>query len=215
MCISSNALKYEVDFIWHKDKKNTLKKYGAKITELNSDVLNKNVWNKDCIEERAKRLSKSVINIFSYPVAEQYISFKDPRYKEYGCEDENEATNKSIEYFILRGEKIYVSSFADMLRIIIKTLYDEDSTPIEEMAHDNKRLIDWSKKVIFSYEQNKERRQYILEDSDIYVTEGFPASQIILVIRVLLESYGIDFGEFVYSARDTKSSEKIEEYAED
>ena len=188
------------------EKKRLLEEYGAKIKTLNIDVLDKDSWSIDYIKSRAKRLSDKVIDIFSYPEASIEISFKDPRYKEYGCEDAGEATNKSVEYFMLQGEKIYVTSFADMLRIVIKKLYDEDPSVIEEMARTNSQIVSWSKNVMFSYESGVTSGDQKIDGTDIYVSEGFSAAYIICIIRSLLENYGIELDEFSYSARNVKAA---------
>ena len=187
------------------EKKKLLEEYGAKIKTLNIDVIDKDTWNVETIKARAERLSKKVLSIFDYPEASVSISFKDPRYKEYGCEDAEEATNKSVEYFMLQGEKIYVSSFADMLRIIVKKLYDEDPNIIEKMARDNSQIVGTSKNVMFSYEGGVTSGDQKIDGTDIYVSEGFSASHIIRIIRSLLENYGIELDEFSYSARNVKN----------
>ncbi len=189
------------------EKKKLLEEYGAKVKTLNIDVLDKDSWNIDCIKSRAKRLSDKVLEIFSYPESSIEISFKDPRYKEYGCENADEATNKSVEYFMLQGEKIYVTSFADMLRIIVKKLYDEDPSVIEEMARANSQIVGWSKNVMFSYEPGVTSGDQKIDGTDIYMSEGFSASHIICIIRSLLENYGIELAEFSYSARNVKARE--------
>ncbi len=187
------------------EKKKLLVEKAAKVQVLNQDVLNQEVWNADTIKARAERLSKLTIEIFPLPKAEVEISFKDPRYKEYGCDNAEDATNKHIEYFIFQGEKIFVDSFADMLKIIIKKLYDQDPSIIEEMARTNEVIADWSKVVLFSYEHGVAKGEYQIEDTDIYESTGFSAWYILTCIRILLDKYGIDLSDFSYSARDTKA----------
>lgn len=106
---------------------------------------------------------------------------------------------------MLQGEKIYVTSFADMLRIIVKKLYDEDPSVIEEMARANSQIVGWSKNVMFSYEPGVTSGDQKIDGTDIYVSEGFSASHIICIIRSLLENYGIELAEFSYSARNVKA----------
>ena len=187
------------------EKKGLLEKYGAKVKELNIDVLDKDIWNAEMIKARAKRLAQKIVGIFEYPEAHTEISFKDPRYKEYGCKDERAATNKTVEYFMLRGEKIYTGSFADMLRIVVKKLYDEDPSVIEEMARNNSQIVSSSKNVMFSFEQGITSGAQKIDGTDIYESEGFSASHVMRIIRALLENYGIELDEFSYSARSIKS----------
>ena len=107
---------------------------------------------------------------------------------------------------MLQGKKIYVSSFADMLRIIVKKLYDEDPSIIEEMARANSQIVSWSKNVMFSYEKGITSGDQKIDGTDIYVSENFSAAHIICIIRSLLENYGIELEEFSYSARNNSKT---------
>lgn len=187
------------------EKKKLLEECGAKVRTLNLDVIDKDVWNADNIKLRAKRLSKIIVDIFAYPKAKLEISFKDPRYKEYGCENADDATNKTVEYFMLQGEKIFVSSFAEMLRIIVKKLYEEDPSVIEEMARANSQIVGWSKNIMFSYDKDVTNSDQKIDGTDIYESEGFSASHVMHIIRALLENYGIELDEFSYSARNVQT----------
>lgn len=184
------------------EKKKLLAENGAKIKELNLDVFTQDVWNVDAIKARSKRLTQKVVSIFGYPENQVDISFKDPRYKEYSCENTDDATGKSIEYFILQGEKVYVNSFAEMLRIVIQKLYEQDPDVIEEMARNNKRIISWSKTVMFSYDDSITNSKQKIQGTNIYESKGTSSAYIMCVIKSLLENYGIDYSEFSYSARN-------------
>ena len=95
-----------------------LKEHNTKIIRLYSDVKDKDEWNKDLeVEKRAERLANEIIEIFSIENPEKVISFIDPRYKEYTCEDPDNATNKTPNYYVLLGERVKVSNFADMIKI--------------------------------------------------------------------------------------------------
>ncbi|MDO4871087.1 MAG: DUF262 domain-containing HNH endonuclease family protein [Candidatus Saccharibacteria bacterium] len=186
------------------EKRKLLEEKAVKIKTLNIDVLNQNTWDLEHIKNRAKRLSNIIITIFSYPIVSTQISFQDPRYKDYGL-NPDDATNKHIEYFVLQGEKIFVDSFAGMLKIVIKKIYDQDPSIIEEMAMKNERLAKWSKKVIFSYDPTIiTGKKLQIAGTDIYEAAGLSAWYIIEIIRKLLEKYGIDATDFSYSARDLK-----------
>lgn len=187
------------------EKKKLLEEKVAKVKVLNMDVINQDVWNAEKIRARADRLAGITIDIFPYPQAETEVSFKDPRYKEYGCEKPEDATNKQVEYFIFQGEKIFTGSFADMLKIVIRKLYEQNPSIIEEMARTNECIAEWSKKVLFSYDRSQTKGDYQIEDTEIYETTGFSAWYIMYIIRLMLNKYGIDTTEFSYSARDVKN----------
>lgn len=190
------------------EKKKLLVEKGAKVKVLNSDVLNQDEWNATTIKARAKRLSKLVTEIFPYPTAKVEISFKDPRYKEYSCENPEDATNKQVEYFIFQGEKIFVNTFADMLKAVIRKLYEQDPSVIEDMASKDECIADSSKVVFFSYKPGVVKGDYQIEGTDIYEYTGLSAWYIVDMIRIMLDKYGIDLAEFTYSARDTKTQDK-------
>lgn len=178
----------------------------TKVVILYSDVKGRLVWNADTIEQRAERLADTIIHLFPIEQPEQTIIFADPRYQEYSCEDPDNATFKAPNYYILQGERVNISNFAEMLRSVISRLYEYDSSIIDEMARGNERLLSWSQTVMFSYDANKVYGEYKLDGTDIYVSIGFSAAHIIYIIRALLDRYDIDRSDFVYSARSTKQA---------
>ena len=93
-----------------------------------------------------------------------------------------------------------------MLRSVVSRLYEYDKTVIEEMARHNERLLSWSQNVMFSYDVNEVYGDYRLGETDIYESTGFSAAHIIYIIRALLDKYEIEWNDFVYSARNTKST---------
>ena len=137
---------------------------------------------------------------------ENHISFADPRYHEYTCEDPQEATNKKPQYYILQGERVNATNFAQMLRSVILRLYAMDPSPIEQMARFDEQLLPWSQNILFSYDPTKVSGKYInIDGTTILVSQGFSASHIVQIIRALLEKYDIGQDDFVYSARPSYS----------
>jgi len=136
--------------------------------------------------------------------AEYEISFADPRYSEYTCDDPDNATYKAPNYFILQGERVTVSNFADMLRLVIKRLYNEKPEIIKEMARNNERIVSWSQNIMFSYEPDKVSGEDKLGDTNIYVSCGFSAAHIMYIIQALLDRCEIERSEFIYSAKNNQ-----------
>lgn len=128
----------------------------------------------------------------------------DPRYIEYTCEDPENATYKTPNYFVLQGERVNVTNFAEMLRALIERLYSINSTLIELMAKNDERIVSWSQSIMFSYDKNKVNGDLKIKNTDIYENTGYSASHIMHIIKALLEKYDIDITEFVYSARLNK-----------
>lgn len=178
----------------------------TKVVILYSDVKGCTSWNADSIEQRAERLADIIVKLYPIEQPENTISFADPRYQEYTCENPDNATYKAPNYYVLQGERVNVTNFAEMLRSVISRLYEEDKTIIEDMARKNERILSWSQNVMFSYDVDQVYGDYKLENTDIYESTGFSASHILWIIRALLDRYDIDRSDFVYSARSNKSA---------
>ena len=183
----------------------------TKVVVLYSDVKGCTVWNAEAIELRADRLADIIVKLYPIEQPAQTISFADPRYKEYTCDDPDNATYKAPNYYVLQGERVNTTNFAEMLRSIVSRLYELDSSIIEEMARNNERLLSWSQNVVFSYDVNEVYGDYKLGDTDIYESTGFSAAHIMYIIRALLDKYDIEWSDFAYSARSTKPSGKEEQ----
>ena len=189
------------------EKKDLLEEAGTHITILYSDVKDKEVWNADAIEARAKRLSDIILELFPIEDPSVKVEFIDPRYKEYTVADPRNATWKYVNYYELLGERVNVDSFAFMVRSVAGKLYDLDKSVIEHMANGKEVFPTWTNPV-FSYDEAAVKNPVRLKkDTDIYISTGFSAYDCICFIRELLKKYGLDLEEdFVYSARPTNSN---------
>lgn len=190
------------------EKKAKMEEFNCKAVILYSDVKKTDIWNRDVIEKRASRLADIVLNICSIEEPKVQISFADPRYKEYTCDEPDNATSKTLNYYILRGERVPISNFADMLRSVVNRLYRTDSKIIKNMAKNNELLLSWSQVILFSYDSSLVKGDYKVANSDIYLNTGFSASRIIWFLKALLEKYDIELSNFVYSAKDVHGSDK-------
>lgn len=186
------------------EKQEMLDEKKTKVVTLYEDVKGLTEWNKDTIEARAERLSGIILDLFKYDDPETAIKFSDPNYKEYTCENPDDATYKTPNYFVFNGERIKTNNFAEMLRLLIEKLYELDSGIIESMARNEDKIADWSSVVMFSYDNSKVQGSTKVADTGIYQSVGFSASTIMCIIKGLLDRYGIDHDEFIYSARDNK-----------
>lgn len=192
------------------EKQKDLDEVCTKVVRLYADVKGLTEWNADTIEKRAENLAKIITELYPIEQPKKVISFADPRYKEYTCDNPDDATFKAPNYYVLQGERVSVSNFAEMLRSIVKKLYEQDNSIIEDLARNNEKIISWSQIVMFSYDVEEVYGEYKLENTDIYVSTGFSAANIMYILRELLDRYGIERSDFVYSARSYKSTEKSE-----
>lgn len=186
------------------EKKELLATVHTKVVILYEDVKDCDAWNAEAIESRANHLASMVVTLFPIVQPEKEVSFADPRYREYTCDDPDEATYKAPNYYILQGERVNTNNFADMLRSIISRLYAIDKTIIEDMARKNERLLSWSQNIMFSYDVEQISGDYKISGTDIYESTGFSAAHIMYIVRALLDKYDIERSDFVYSARTNK-----------
>lgn len=191
------------------EKKQLLEESGCHITILYSDVKDKDVWNEETIESRAKRLSEIILKLFPIELPEFKTDFSDPHYKEYTVADPRNATYKHVNYYELLGERVNVDSFALMIRSVANKLYDLDKSIIEEMASKKEPFPGWTSPV-FAYDESALRKPVKLNfDADIFISTNYSAYDSICFIRELLKKYNLDLEEdFLYSAKPAPSQNK-------
>ena len=192
-------------------KKEKLSDVHTKVVVLYEDVKSCDAWNEKAIVKRAERLSKIIIDLFPIDQPALTISFADPRYQEYTCDEPDVATYKAPNYFILQGERVICNTFADMLKLVISRLYEQNAEIIKSMARNNEKIVEWSQSVMFSYDSALINGDYKIGNTDIYENVGYSASHIMHIIRALLDRYDIDHTDFVYSARVNKTVSEKEE----
>ena len=189
-------------------KKKKIEEKQTKVIFLYQDVKDKKVWNANTIKTRAERLAKEVLKLFPLVKPEITISYNDPRFKEYTCADSSNATFKTVNYYVFKGERVIVDSFAEMIRSLTKRLYDYDSSIIKRMAKNKETFNDWINPA-FSYDNTVVRGDTKIDGTDIYMVSGFSAHDCISYIRGLLRKYDLNIDEdFVYSARPNNTDDK-------
>lgn len=187
-------------------KKEKLEETITHIAVLYSDVKDKSEWNSVNMEKRAKRLAEIILKLFPIEQPKIKIEFTDPHYKLYTLANPDDATYKTVNYFEFLGERVNVSSFAEMVRSIAHILYDMDNSIIDDMAKKHEPLPEWTTPA-FSYEEDGVRNPFKLRNCNIYISTGYSASACIFFIRGLMKKYEFDISEdFVYSAKPNNTS---------
>lgn len=187
-------------------KKEKLEETITHIAVLYSDVKDKSEWNSVNMEKRAKRLDEIILKLFAIEQPKTKIEFTDPHYKLYTLANPDDATYKTVNYFEFLGERVNVSSFAEMVRSIAQILYDMDNSIIDDMAKKHEPLPEWTTPA-FSYEEDGVRNPFKLRNCNIYISTGYSASACIFFIRGLMKKYECDISEdFVYSAKPNNTS---------
>lgn len=189
-------------------KKEKLEETITHIAVLYSDVKDKSEWNSVNMEKRAKRLAEIILKLFPIEQPKTKIEFTDPHYKLYTLANPDDATYKTVNYFEFLGERVNVSSFAEMVRSIAQILYDMDNSIIDDMAKKHEPLQEWTTPA-FSYEEDGVRNPFKLRNCNIYISTGYSASACIFFIRGLMKKYEFDISEdFIYSAKPNNTSIK-------
>lgn len=187
-------------------KKEKLEETITHIAVLYRDVKDKSEWNSVNMEKRAKRLAEIILKLFPIEQPKIKIEFTDPHYKLYTLANPDDATYKTVNYFEFLGERVNVSSFAEMVRSIAQILYDMDNSIIDDMAKKHEPLPEWTTPA-FSYEEDGVRNPFKLRNCNIYISTGYSASACIFFIRGLMKKYEFDISEdFVYSAKPNNTS---------
>lgn len=187
-------------------KKEKLEETITHIAVLYSDVKDKSEWNSVNMEKRAKRLAEIILKLFPIEQPKTKIEFTDPHYKLYTLANPDDATYKTVNYFEFLGERVNVSSFAEMVRSIAQILYDMDNSIIDDMAKKHEPLPEWTTPA-FSYEEDGVRNPFKLRNCNIYISTGYSASACIFFIRGLMKKYEFDISEdFVYSSKPNNTS---------
>lgn len=187
-------------------KKEKLEETITHIAVLYSDVKDKSEWNSVNMEKRAKRLAEIILKLFPIEQPKTKIEFTDPHYKLYTLANPDDATYKTVNYFEFLGERVNVSSFAEMVRSIAQILYEMDNSIIDDMAKKHEPLPEWTTPA-FSYEEDGVRNPFKLRNCNIYISTGYSASACIFFIRGLMKKYEFYISEdFVYSAKPNNTS---------
>ena len=106
---------------------------------------------------------------------------------------------------MIEGNGYPVTTFKEMLIIIVEYLYEKNKFIIDDIAINNKTLLPWTKQIHITNNQSDISNNYRISNSNIYVKMGMSASHIINVIKELLYRYAIDSDECYYLARITDS----------
>ena len=192
------------------DEKKEMFEQNTHAVYLYAEIKEHKIWNAAAIEARAEKLSKKIIKLFPMVTADVIMSYNDPDNHEYTCEDPSQATYKTPTYYVLQGERVKVKNFSEMLRTFISHLYLIDASIIEDWAENNTRVINSWDRIFCSYDKSLLcDSDYKIKNTEIYINkDSLCAQDTIYAIKKMLECYGIDYNDFVYSARTNSQSKE-------
>lgn len=192
-------------------KKQMLEDAETKIVKLYSDVKSTEVWDEEHIKSRADRLVKEILALFPIEEPKNLILFKDIRFNEYTCENPENAHFKYPNYYVFCGERVIVNNYSDMLKSVVTKFYNLNPSIIKQMARNNTTMGSWSKVVLFSYDKEKIKYDYMIPGTNIYQNTGFNSWYSIQFIKALIEQFDLEYDDFVYSARSTNKEDNQNE----
>lgn len=161
----------------------------SKAVILNSDVLNKNVWDVDAIKARGERLANIVAHRYAMKEVSDQISFE---YLSTITLDSNvDVTKKKLVLFHFDGETYRQDKYALMLQDVIKLLDKKVPGRLEELADKNFYLSDRKQHSHISWNKSDMRSPWEIRDG-IFMESNLSAPSIIRFIDRLFEEYRVD-----------------------
>lgn len=183
------------------DKKEILKT--TKFTVLDVDIVNKEHWNQQCIEERSGILGKKLLNELKLPS----IFDKTPMQNEgsrHFINDNYDYTGFTPFNFTLLGENRNVESAKDFLLKVLMILYDLDKYKLTSLANENYKN-EKAQKPMISCDPQVLRAPGEIGNSGIYVQTNRSTNDLIKITKFSLDLYGVDNDDFVFNIRLNKT----------
>lgn len=171
----------------------------SKFTTLNRDIIDKKVWNKKTIVDRADRLSSKLINDLKLPLifgtkitSENYIAHK--------INDNVNYAGQNFKSFILLGEKVDVSSARDVLTKFTEYMYNLEPKRLFSLASSDFKSKN-AKKALLTLDSSSLRSPCEIFDSGIYIECNKSANDIINTIALLMDEFNISKDDFILYTR--------------
>lgn len=181
-----------------KEKKQIIKKH-SKAVILNSDILDKDEWNIECIKARSERLAAIIAKRYAImPVKDDMLEF------EYvvtiSLDQYREVTGRKLVNFHFDNAIYQQKYWGLMLVDVLQILYDIDAGKLEFVAKNNYNASGSSSNRHPRITKNAALLQRPSEVSNgIYVEMCTQSYKVMKLIKILFEFYKIDFKRFSVS----------------
>ena len=170
----------------------------SKAKILNEMILSVNSWSESAIINRAKKLAKDTLEIFSIEEAEILTSTKrSDSGKIFTLDDQDSVTGTMPISYTFYGENIVVKSYAGMLISVLNLLFDLDPTIIESLAKERFRVTS-SDRVYITTDETELRRSKEIGNSGLFFEINLSAASILQFIKSLIEKHDMDPDEFEF-----------------
>ena len=176
-------------------EKRELIRENSKAVILNSDVIDKDIWTIDNIRDRARRLSRIVLNRYKIDrIDDNSIEFD---YVEtITLDNYYEITGKKLVSFKLFGETYRQKRYALMLLDVVKILDKKLPGKLEELAAASYSFSSTKRKHAHLNTDGNEMRWPWKVKEGVYLEANLSASSCMRFIGNLLEEYGFSKDEF-------------------
>lgn len=172
---------------------------------LNSNLENYTEWKENEILDRAEVLSQRALEVWEEPKTE-YIEKEDENLIYDLSEIDTSFINTKIVAFKLFDKEYEVSSWREFQEKIITFLYDLDKIPLLKLVEKYSTDNDYNSKK-FSKNKRELRKAFQVEEN-VYVEQNYNADALVDLIRLIVESYGLELEEVEIKLKENNASKK-------
>jgi len=180
------------------EKKDIIRE-NSRAVVLNELVLDAEKWNEKSILKRARSLANKLVDIFDY------VACEDEAVESVPMSGFVFSVNSDIDLsvsglkpsgFTLLGEEIEAQTWSELYEKTIETLLDLDGKLMMLLASDNYKVDEI---ICISNDARLLNQAKQMGNSGIFLEGNLDAQKIILLIKSLLNDYGLDVEDFSYS----------------
>lgn len=178
-------------------EKKELIRNNSRANILNECVLSVDKWNEISILKRAKSLAGKLVEAFDYV----NVGTESPRQDSalyFSVDCDFDLSNTKPSGCSLIGEQFTTQSWSDLLTKIISTFYDLDSKALLQLATVN-YSIPRARESYITNDRRLLRKPKQIENTGIYYETNLSANNVLSFIKALLDEYGLETDDFMFS----------------
>lgn len=167
---------------------------------LNEDIINANKWNEAAILNRAKRLSKIILEIFNYKKVETNLNpISSDEF--ISLEPDLDLRYTKPYKFILCGEETSINNkYVEMLKKFINLLYEIQPELFDILAKNEYKILN-AREVYIGYDSSKIRNAKKINKIDIFYETNLSTNCIINFITDLMKKSELEVEDFKFAIK--------------
>jgi len=186
------------------EKKQKMKELKSKLVILNKEIEENDIWTKEQIVNRSKRLSKIILAQYPKPTEiDQSIKFdtqaeytlEELKDLDYTVEDN---TLKLTAYSLLDRKKKEVKYNYELLLNVCQDLYDLDENILTEMAKENFHY-EKGTRPLASNNKALLRTPRQIKNTGIYLETDLCGQNMLSIIALIMKKYGLELSKLTIS----------------